>query len=257
MNQTITIAGDDWYELISLGDGISLIRERYVADWLRCNIWHIQGKHQDLLIDSGLGLRPLKPEIARLSSRPVIAVMSHCHFDHIGSCHEFDRRLGHHACADVYQDPMPPEMQIDAFVRAETFKALPHDQFEVSSFQITSAPLTGYLDDGDYIDLGNRVLRILHLPGHSPDSIALLDEKNQILFSGDVIYNGDLFDTLYHSNRDAYKESLERLRSIPITTVHGGHDASFDQNRMIEIIDNYLDGGGRLGDPYAWVSARM
>ncbi|SVB72067.1 uncharacterized protein METZ01_LOCUS224921, partial [marine metagenome] len=161
MNQTITIAGDDWYELISLGDGISLIRERYVADWLRCNIWHIQGKHQDLLIDSGLGLRPLKPEIARLSSRPVIAVMSHCHFDHIGSCHEFDRRLGHHACSDVYQDPMPPEMQIDAFVRAETFKALPHDQFEVSSFQITPAPLTGYLDDGDYIDLGNRVLRIL------------------------------------------------------------------------------------------------
>ena len=134
MNNTITIAGDDWYELISLGDGIALIRERYVADWLRCNIWHIQGKHQDLLIDSGLGLRPLKPEIARLSSRPVIAVMSHCHFDHIGSCHEFDKRLGHHACSDVYLDPMPPEMQIEAFIRAETFKALPHDHFEVSSF---------------------------------------------------------------------------------------------------------------------------
>ena len=127
----------------------------------------------------------------------------------------------------------------------------------MSSFQITSAPLTGYLDDGDYIDLGNRMLRILHLPGHSPDSIALLDEKNQILFSGDIIYNGDLFDTLYHSDRDAYKESLERLRSIPITTVHGGHDESFDQTRMIEIIDDYLEGRGRLGDPYVWVSAKM
>ena len=257
MNDSITIAGDDWYDLTPLGDGITLIRERYVAEWLRCNIWHIQGKHHDLLIDSGLGLRPLKPEIARLSSRPVIAVMSHCHFDHIGSCHEFDKRLGHRACSDVYLDPMPPEMKIDAFIRAETFKALPHDRFEVSSFKITPAPLTGYLDDGDYIDLGNRVLRVLHLPGHSPDSIALLDEKNQILFSGDIIYNGDLFDTLYHSDRDAYKESLERLRRIPITTVHGGHDASFGQARMIEIIDNYLDGGGRLGDPYTWVSAKM
>ena len=87
MHHTITIAGDDWYELIPLGDGISLIRERYVADWLRCNIWHIQGNQQDLLIDSGLGLRPLKPEIARLMSRPVIAVMSTCHFNYIGSCH--------------------------------------------------------------------------------------------------------------------------------------------------------------------------
>ena len=129
MNDSITIAGNDWYDLTPLGDGITLIRERYVAEWLRCNIWHIQGKHHDLLIDSGLGLRPLKPEIARLSSRPVIAVMSHCHFDHIGSCHEFDKRLGHRACSDVYLDPMPPEMKIDAFIRAETFKSLPHDRF--------------------------------------------------------------------------------------------------------------------------------
>ena len=152
---------------------------------------------------------------------------------------------------------MPPEMKLDAFIRAETFKALPHDRFKVSSLKITSAPLTGHLDDGNYIDLGNRVLRVLHLPGHSPDSIALLDETNQTLFSGDIIYNGDLFDTLYHSDRDSYKESLERLKRIPITTVHGGHDTSFDQSRMIEIIDNYLNGGGRLGDPYAWVSAKM
>ncbi|MDP6653772.1 MAG: MBL fold metallo-hydrolase [Gammaproteobacteria bacterium] len=87
MNSPVPVAGQDWYEIIHLGNGISLIRERYVADWLRCNIWHIQGRNRDLLVDSGLGLRPLKPEIMRLSEKPLIAVMSHCHFDHIGAGH--------------------------------------------------------------------------------------------------------------------------------------------------------------------------
>ncbi len=257
MPRPLPIAGDDWYEIIRMSDGVSLIRERYVADWLRCNIWHVQGRNHDLLIDSGLGLRPLKPEIARLSAKPVIAVMSHCHFDHIGAGCEFSERLGHRACRSVYLDPLPAEMPIDAFIRAETFMALPDERFSIESFNITPAPLTGYLDEGDLVDLGNRTFRVLHLPGHSPDSIALFEEETRILFSGDIVYDGDLFDTLYHSNPELYRESLTRLKALPVRTVHGGHDASFGQQRMIEIIDDYLAGRGRILDPYAWVGGRL
>ncbi len=257
MNSSVPVAGRDWYEIIRLGDGISLIRERYVADWLRCNIWHIQGRNRDLLIDSGLGLRPLKPEIMRLSEKPLIAVMSHCHFDHIGAGHEFSERLGHRACRSVYHDPLPSEMPIDAFIRAETFMALPDESFTVESFSITPAPLTGYLDEGDLVDLGDRVFRVLHLPGHSPDSIALFEEKTKTLFSGDIIYNGDLYATLYHSDPEIYRESLVRLRELRVGTIHGGHDASFGRDRMIEIIDDYLGGRGNIVDPYAWVSDRI
>ena len=38
----------DWYETENLADGISLIRERHVADWLRCNIWHLRGRDRRL-----------------------------------------------------------------------------------------------------------------------------------------------------------------------------------------------------------------
>ena len=257
MPRPMPIAGDDWYEIIRLSDGVSLIRERYVADWLRCNIWHVQGRNRDLLIDSGLGLRPLKPEIARLTDKPVTAVMSHCHFDHIGAGHEFSERLGHPACQSIYLDPLPDEMPFKAFIRAETFIALPDRHFSIESFSITPAPLTDYLDEGDLIDLGDRTFRVLHLPGHSPDSIALFEDETRILFSGDVVYDGDLLDTLYHSDPELYRESLARLKTLPVQIVHGGHDESFGRQRMIEIIDDYFAGRGRILDPYEWVGDRL
>ena len=50
--------------------------------------------------------------------------------------------------------------------------------------------MTQKLNDGDMLDLGDRCLRVVHLPGHSPGSIALLDVgSDRSLFSGDVVYD--------------------------------------------------------------------
>jgi len=100
--------------------------------------------------------------------------------------------------------------------------------------------LTQHIDEGDVIDLGNRVFRILHLPGHSPGSIALFEEETGLFFSGDVIYDGELLDSLHCSNRDHFKQSLERLRNLPIKTIHAGHFPSFGKTRMQNIIDQYM-----------------
>ena len=48
--------------------------------------------------------------------------------------------------------------------------------------------MTRALDEGDVIDLGDRVFKVLHLPGHSRGSIGLLEEATGVFFSGDVIY---------------------------------------------------------------------
>ncbi|MEM8645452.1 MAG: MBL fold metallo-hydrolase [Pseudomonadota bacterium] len=249
---------DKWYEVHAISDDISLIRETHVATWLRCNIWHVRGRDRDLLIDSGMGVLPLKAEVAQLTEKPVIAVSSHAHFDHIGCAHEFDCRLGHKSEAHIHA--APEEYNTggwDAFVRAETFLAAPYEGFEASHYTVKAAPLTGYLDEGDVVDLGDRQFAIFHLPGHSPGSIALYETKTKTLFSGDVVYNNDLFDTVYHSDRAVYRESLQRLRELPVDVVHGGHYDSMGPDRMREIIDGYMEGRFRLDDPEAWVSARL
>ena len=244
----------DWYKVRHVSDGISHIYERYVGDWLRCNIWHVRGRDRDLLIDSGMGLRPLKQEISQLAERPVTAISSHAHFDHIGGAHEFDERLGHQCEAHIHQNPTrEATCALDAWLRAETVTALPYDGFDIQDFQIHPAPLTGYLDEGDVVDLGDRVFSVYHLPGHSPGSIALFEQATGIMLSGDVIYDADLIDDAYHSDPEAYEASLRRLREMPVTTIHAGHGLSFDRLRMQTIIDEYLAGGRRMGDVATYV----
>ena len=249
---------DDWYEIQYISDGVSLIREKYVASWLRCNIWHIRGKNFDLLIDTGMGLKPLKKAIATLSGNPIKVVSTHCHFDHIGAAHEFECRLGHKQEEEIHANPDQHNTgDWNNFVRAETFLRLPDDGFVVENYSVKAAPLTGFLDEGDVLDLGNRVFQILHLPGHSPGSIALYESKSGCLFSGDVVYDGDLFDTLYHSDPEIYRESLSRLRELPIQLVHGGHYDSFGHEKLLSIIDRYFRGEGVIGTPTDWINSEL
>ena len=69
------------------------------------------------------------------------------------------------------------------------------------------------------------------------------------LYSGDVVYDGVLYDDLYHSATDDYIRSMERLRGLPVRVVHGGHYASFGRERLTEIIDQYLAGKRKPGCP--------
>jgi glyoxylase-like metal-dependent hydrolase (beta-lactamase superfamily II) len=249
---------DDWYEIRSISEEVSLIREKYVADWLRCNIWHLRGKNYDLLIDTGMGLRPLKMEISALSNNPIKVISTHCHFDHIGAAHEFDCRLGHRSERQIHANPTEQNTSgWNAFVRAETFLRLPDDSFVIENYSVKAAPLTGYLDEGDVLDLGNRVFQVLHLPGHSPGSIALYEQKSGSLFSGDVVYDGDLYDSVYHSDPQVYRESLARLRELPLQTIHGGHYDSFGREKLMSIIDRYFKGEGVIRNAADWVNNEL
>ena len=97
------------------------------------------------------------------------------------------------------------------------------------------------IEDGDVLDLGNRVLQVLHTPGHSPGGISLWEASTQTLFSGEILYDGPLIEDAYHSNLEDYAHSLARLRELPVRTVHGGHFASFSGQRMRELIDAWFD----------------
>ena len=98
---------------------------------------------------------------------------------------------------------------------------------------------TGLIEEGDVLDLGNRTLQVLHTPGHSPGGISLYEAATETLFSGDIIYDGPLIEDAYHSNLDDYARSLQRLRELPIRTVHGGHFGSFSGEHLRTMIDEW------------------
>ena len=59
---------------IPVAPGVSCIQETGVANFMRCNIWHVQGRDCDLVIDTGMGLNPLKQYIAQSTDKPLKAI---------------------------------------------------------------------------------------------------------------------------------------------------------------------------------------
>ena len=229
------------YEITSLDNGVTRIREKFIsADW-RCNIWHIQGRERDLIIDTGFGFTSLAAAVTEISDRPIIAVCTHSHHDHAGGLCQFENRCGHHSEAKIFAEPSRKAIVAD-LLDASVIRKSPYKGFDISTWCYQPAPLTGLIDDGDIIDLGDRHFHIIHVPGHSPGSVAIFEPKTGIILTGDAIYDGVLYDHLFHSVPNQLVESLNKILSMNFNVVHAGHFQSFDKDRAKIIVREYMDG---------------
>jgi glyoxylase-like metal-dependent hydrolase (beta-lactamase superfamily II) len=120
---------------------------------------------------------------------------------------------------------------------------VPDVGFDPAAFVVAPARVARTIAEGDVVDLGDRAFEVLHLPGHSPGSIGLWEARTGTLFSGDAIYDGPLLDAIPGADSDAYRITMERLRSLPVTVVHGGHEPSFGRERLVKLCTDYLEGG--------------
>ena len=240
-----------WFRKAAMGNGVTMIWEPHAHPTTACNIWHIAGRDRDLLVDSGMGVASLRAYLAGITDRPILALGTHSHFDHIGCHHEFATRLMHRAEAAIMAAPTRDNMAIEGWVRADTFTALPDPGFEPESYHVKAAPVTDPVAEGDVIDLGNRVFRVLHLPGHSPGSIGVFEDATGLFFSGDAIFDGHLHDDVYHSVPEEFVLTMARIRELPASALHGGHGASVGRDRMVAIANEYIAGRRARGCPAA------
>lgn len=243
---------ENWFATRKIHDRLYCISEIHYWEWNRANLWLIKGDKQDLLIDTGLGVASLRQHIAGLIDKPLLAIASHIHFDHAGGMHEFDQRAIHPAEAealrqgDDYTALCAPEQ---GWVIDEHFEQLPYAGFTATQYSLQGVEPTQLLEEGDLLDLGDRAFEILHLPGHSPGCIALYDPQAKELFSGDVIYDGELLDELPGSDIPTYIATYERLQKLPVEVVYPGHYKTFGQERYQQIMAEYLEAKRRSGCP--------
>lgn len=99
-----------------------------------------------------------------------------------------------------------------------------------------------WLPLGNDIDLGNRSVQVFSLPGHTEESIAVVDTVQRLAFLGDYLYNGTLF---LFDNADVaiYKETTECLLATisddyRLFGAHGIPEMSFSR---LEKLDSFLD----------------
>jgi glyoxylase-like metal-dependent hydrolase (beta-lactamase superfamily II) len=249
---------DRWFETQRIDDDITLIFEPHVVPLLRCNIWHVRGRDRDLIIDTGLGIVSLRDFAKAFLDKPVTAIATHVHLDHIGSHHEFEHCLCHSLEADGLRNPSrqsslagsefdPSSLAtllipaIDGYdMNGPMITALPYAGYNLANFKVMAAPHVRSITEGEVIDLGNRVFEFLHLPGHSPGGLGLWEAATKTLFSGDAIYDGPLIDNLHHSNIRNYKKTMRRLIGLEPLTIHAGHDPSFGIEKLLSIAELHL-----------------
>ena len=116
---------------------------------------------------------------------------------------------------------------------------VPPHGWDSAAYRVRPCPATAFVEDGDVVDLGDRHFEVIHTPGHSPGGIALFERATGTLIAGDIVYDGDLIDDTFHSDKTAYRTSLARVAALPARIVHGGHFQSFGPTRLTQLVTGY------------------
>ena len=178
-------------------------------------IFLLQGEDKALLIDSGMQLHNARDIAQTLTSLPVELLNTHADMDHIGSNEQFDSFYMHPAEEANYRRS------------GKGGRMIP-------------------VQDGDLLDLGNRPLKIIHLPGHTPGSIAVLDISSRVLISGDPVQeHGRIFMFGDQRNMSDYIRSLEKLDHMT-----GEFDELWPSHGDLpikpDVIGRLIDGSGKV-----------
>lgn len=153
------------------------------------------GDTRALLIDTGFGKNgSLKSFVETITDKPVLLVNTHADEDHTGCNFEFGEAYMH-----------PAEF---AF-------------YHVSHPNASVKPLW----EGDVIDIGTRSFEVIHIPGHTPGSIALFDRKNRVMVAGDSVAYIPVFMFTAERSLEAHMASMLKLEKLSdqIDVIYPGH----------------------------------
>jgi glyoxylase-like metal-dependent hydrolase (beta-lactamase superfamily II) len=201
---------DQWFEVYKLTDTVYAIYED--GQFEEVISYLVLGEERGVIIDTGNGIGDIKAIVDRITDLPVMVLNTHTHGDHIGGNHQFDEVL-------VYETEFSKERANNGQTREQmghyldgdmVWKPLP-DYLDLESWRIHPFNVTTWLKEGDVIDLGGRKLEIIHTPGHSPDSICILDRLNKILWTGDSFYPAPIYIYAPTTNLDHFIESFRKM----------------------------------------------
>lgn len=220
---------NNWFTMEQIDKDTFIISE--FRHWEETHCYLLNGADKSLLIDTGLGICNIYDEVVKLTDKPVTAVATHIHWDHIG---------GHRYFPDFYAHGEELDWLNGAFpLTLETIKDMVVDRcdlpegYDVDTYEFFQGMPSKLVQDNDVIDLGGRSIRILHTPGHSPGHLCFWEEDRGYLFTGDLVYKDTLFAYYPSTDPESYLRSLERLAALPATKIFPAHHSLDIQPEII------------------------
>ena len=185
----------------------------------------VEGRDRALLIDTMYGYGSLRSFCETLTDKPIELVLTHFHLDHVAGNPEFERCWMHHRDIAYYYDSRlaSQEKMLD-HVREEAFPEL-RDQVELSDM-VEYRPIPAYpLYDGDLLDLGDRKIEVVYVGGHSAGSVAFIDKKRRIAYTGDCCNSNTLLGFGNSLPIEEYLRNLLHFKHYQkdFDIMYGGH----------------------------------
>ena len=210
---------ENWFTIDQIDADTHIISE--YRHWEETHCYLLEGKERCLLIDTGLGICNISEEVKKLTDKPVTAVATHIHWDHIGGHKYYPDFYAHEEELNWLNGEFPLTMDT---IRGMVIDRcdLPKD-YDVNTYEFFQGTPTRELHDGDTIDLGGRVITVLHTPGHSPGHLCFWEPQRGFLFTGDLVYKDTLFAYYPSTNPQAYLASLEKIAVLPVKRVFPAH----------------------------------
>lgn len=214
---------DPWFEIYEPARDVFAIYEPHQAEEVISYL--IVGEKRALLFDTGMGISDIRKVTTELTTLPIIVLNSHTHDDHVGGNWQFktiygmDTDFTRNNARGSHEDAQA-EITPD-----QICGALPQG-FNTKTYATQPWKITAYTHDGDRFDLGGRTLEVVATPGHTPDSIALIDRSNGLLFAGDTYYPAPIWLFRPETDLDAYAASIRRLATLApqLKLVLGAHN---------------------------------
>jgi glyoxylase-like metal-dependent hydrolase (beta-lactamase superfamily II) len=207
LTNRVYLVGGSGYGLSPIGD---------------CNVYLLDGGSEMALIDTGGGygvtsfLKNIKNDGLK-PQRITNTLITHCHFDHIGGNFDIKKKTG----TKVFCHPADKE----AIEKLNEHSLYYMGQERGLEFKATNIDVT--IEEGNTIQVGDIILKVIHNPGHTPGCISFLFNEDgvQSLFCGDITsalgklgyINGPGFEL------DDWKHSIKKLVKIAPQRLFPGH----------------------------------
>ena len=257
-----------YFKAEKIADQSWMIKNAFVEQ--SCAICYlIEGRDYALLIDSIIGLGNLKAFCETLTDKPVKLVNTHAHSDHFGDNFHFDECWIHHRDIGFFQTAIGVKKEQLFEMAKQT--ALPEyrDRIEPDGNFADWNPIKIYpLYDGDVFDLGDRIIEVVEVGGHTAGSVVLIDHKTRIAYTGDACNGNTLLEFDHSLPVISYMRNLLHLKEHQpeFDMMYGGHEV-FGPSLVDEAIetvakviagtDDRCERTGILGGPVFYAAEKV
>lgn len=163
------------------------------------------------LVDPGGDIDKLNAVVAQEGVALEKIILTHAHIDHAGAVGDLCEQRGlpiegPHKDDDFWIKMLPTQSQMFGFPDAKTFTP------------------NRWLDQDDTVTIGNEILEVLHCPGHTPGHVVFYHRPSELLFVGDVLFQGSIgrtdfpkgdYDTLCKSIRGKLWPLGDEISFVP------------------------------------------